>query len=155
MATKGIKGFDISGLKEVYKELEITEEEIIKAARKGIKVLGQNIAGEAQKKCPVASGTLRRSIVVTNGSVTNFDDVYKQAKNGDENPKALSTKDPDTVVVSANTPYALKQHEDPTLNHPKGGEAKYLESVFNEKVQDLENFVSTEVYKAMRRKYPS
>ena len=30
MATKGIKGFDIKGLKEVYKNLELAEEEIPK-----------------------------------------------------------------------------------------------------------------------------
>lgn len=155
VATKGIKGFDIKGLKEVYKDLDITEEEIIKAARKGIKILGQNIAGEAQKICPVDTGTLRRSIVVSNGSVTNSNDVYKQAKDGNEHPNVQDTKDPNTVVISANTPYALKQHEDPTLNHPRGGEAKYLERPFNEKVQDIENFIGTEVYKAVRRKYKS
>lgn len=29
--------------------------------------------------------------------------------------------------VSYNTPYAAKIHEDTTLNHPNGGQAKYLE----------------------------
>ena len=61
MATKGIKGFNIEGLKEVYKNLDITEEEIIKAALKGQKLLAQNILGESQKIVPVDTGTLKRS----------------------------------------------------------------------------------------------
>ena len=37
------------------------------------------------------------------------------------------------VVIGYNTPYALKQHEDLTLNHPKpGAKAKYLEDPANE-----------------------
>lgn len=129
MATKGIKGFEISGLKEVYKNLNITEEEIVKAALKGQKVLAQNILGESQKLVPVDTGTLKRSgHVSTEGN---------------------------TTTISYNTPYALKQHEDASLNHPKGGEPKYLERPFNEKVQEYENYISTEVYKAMRKKYPS
>ena len=37
------------------------------------------------------------------------------------------------VVIGYNTPYALKQHEDLTLNHPKPGtKAKYLEDPANE-----------------------
>lgn len=129
MATKGIKGFEVSGLKEIYKNLDITEEEIIKAALKGQKLLAQNILGESQKIVPVDTGTLKRSgHISTKGNIT---------------------------TISYNTPYALKQHEDPTLNHPRGGEAKYLERPFNEKVGEYENYVGTEVYKAMRRKYPS
>ena len=129
MATKGIKGFDISGLKEIYKNLELTQEEVIAAALKGQKVLAQNILGESQKLVPVDTGTLKRSgHISTEGT---------------------------TTTISYNTPYALKQHEDPTLNHPKGGEAKYLERPFNEKVQDIEDFIGTEVYKALKKKFPN
>ncbi len=129
MATKGIKGFDIKGLKEVYKDLKLTEEEIINAALKGQKLLAQNILGESQKIVPVDTGTLKRS-----GHIETKDNI---------------------TTISYNTPYALKQHEDPTLNHPRGGEAKYLERPFNEKVGEFENYVNTEVYKALRKKYPS
>ena len=132
MATKGIKGFDISGLKEVYKNLDITEDEIIKAAKKGQKLLAQNILGESQKLVPVDTGTLQRS-----GHVTVVNDINN------------------TTIISYDTPYARKQHEDTTLNHPRGGEAKYLERPFNKKAGEFENFVSTEVYKVLRKKYPS
>ena len=131
MATKGIKGFDIKGLKEVYKGLNLTEEEILKAALKGQKVLAQNILGESQKIVPVDTGTLRRSGHISTDEALNI------------------------TTISYNTPYALKQHEDATLNHPNGGEAKYLERPFNEKSGEYENFVSTEVYKALRKKSSS
>lgn len=32
-----------------------------------------------------------------------------------------------SVEVSFSTPYAARQHEEVTWNHPKGGKAKYLE----------------------------
>ena len=35
------------------------------------------------------------------------------------------------VYVSFNTPYAVEQHEDTSLNHPDGRSAKYLEKSFN------------------------
>lgn len=129
MTNKGIKGFEIEGLLEVYKDLKLTEEEIIKAALKGQKLLAQNILGESQKLVPVDTGTLQRS-----GNIQTKDNI---------------------TTISYNTPYARKQHEDMTLNHPRGGEAKYLERPFNEKAVEFENFVSTEVYKVLRKKYPS
>ena len=129
MANKGIKGFKIDGLKEVYKDLQLTEEEIIKAALKGQKTLAQNILGESQKLVPVDTGTLKRS-----GNIQTEDNI---------------------TTISYNTPYALKQHEDATLNHPNGGEAKYLERPFNEKAGELESYIQTEVYKTLRRNYPS
>lgn len=129
MANKGIKGFKIDGLREVYKDLQLTEEEIIKAALKGQKILAQNILGESQKLVPVDTGTLKRS-----GNIQTEDNI---------------------TTISYNTPYALKQHEDATLNHPNGGEAKYLERPFNEKAGELESYIQTEVYKTLRRNYPS
>lgn len=131
MASKGIKGFNISGLKEVYKGLQLTEEEIIQAALKGQKKLAANILGESQKLVPVDTGTLQRSGHITTDTGLNI------------------------TTISYDTPYARKQHEDPTLNHPKGGQAKYLEQPFNEKAGEFENFVLTEVYKTLRKKSPS
>ena len=36
--------------------------------------------------------------------------------------------DDNHAVISYNTPYAHRQHEDLTYNHPNGGNAKYLEN---------------------------
>lgn len=128
MANKGSKGLEITGFKEIYKNMGLLEEEIKKGALKGLKITAQNILGESQKLVPVDTGTLQKS-----GSVKL-------------NSETL------TAQISYNTPYALKQHEDATLNHPNGGEAKYLERPFNEKAGELEVNVGNEINKILRKK---
>ena len=127
MASKGGFGIKIEGFKELYKYFKITEEEILKGAVKGLKITAQNILGESQKLVPVDTGTLQKS-----GTV-KFDNQTLKAQ------------------ISYNTPYALKQHEDATLNHPKGGEAKYLERPFNEKKGELEKNIEFEIDKILKR----
>ena len=137
MATKGIKGFDIKGLKEVYKELKITADEIEKAAFQGVRGLAEEIKTESQNRVPIDSHTLQETADV------DYDYANKIA------------------TVFYNTPYALKQHEDASLDHSESqrihgqGEAKYLERPFNERSQELEKYVSEWVYKTLRKKYPS
>lgn len=123
-----VKGIKIDGFKEIYKNLGLLEEEIVKAALKGTKKLGENILGESQKLVPVDSGTLKESGVVS---------LDKSAQ---------------VVTISYNTPYARKQHEDNTLNHPNGGQAKYLEQPFNERASKLESFVGDSIHKALEKK---
>jgi len=74
------------------------------------------ILKEADKEIPHATGTMERS-----GSISPFNRI----KN--------------CTIISYNTPYALKQHEDLTLRHPdptnplssSGRKAKFLEDPFN------------------------
>ena len=162
-----IKGIKIDGFKETYKNLGLLEEEIEKAAMKGVRKLANNILAESQKIAPRDTGTLRHSGVVTNGGApTNFDEIYRLAKAKAEAEKtgvaitdkellsirAKGEKIPLTVTISYNTPYARKQHEDNTLNHPKEGQAKYLERVFNEKSRIAENLVGDSIHKVLQRK---
>lgn len=129
MSNHGTKGVKISGFKELYKNLGLLEDEIQTAAFKGMRKLANNILAESQKIVPVDTGTLKESGNVSSDKNTNI------------------------VTISYNTPYARKQHEDNTLNHPKGGEAKYLERPFNEKKYQLEDFIHDAVFKALERKY--
>ena len=128
MANKGSVGLKIEGFKELYKKMGLLEEEILKGAVKGLKITAQNILGESQKLVPVDTGTLQKS-----GAI----------KVDSQNLMAQ---------ISYNTPYALKQHEDATLNHPNGGEAKYLERPFNEKSGELEVNVGNEIQRILRKK---
>ena len=123
-----VKGIKIDGFKETYKNLGLLEEEIEKAAMKGVRKLANNILAESQKLVPVDTGTLKDS-----GAIS-------------------SDKKNSIVTISYNTPYARKQHEDNTLNHPKGGQAKYLERPFNEKSGDLEKIVGDSIHKVLQRK---
>lgn len=123
------KGVELEGFKEVYQKLGLLEEEIIETAFKGIKKLGEVILGESQKLVPVDTGTLKRS------------------------GTTQSSKKDHSVTISYNTPYARKQHEDNTLNHPRGGQAKYLERPFNEKSGEAETYIADALQKKLRKKY--
>ena len=123
------KGVELEGFKEVYQKLGLLEEEIIETAFKGIKKLGEVILGESQKLVPVDTGTLKDS------------------------GTTQSRKKDHSVTISYNTPYARKQHEDNTLNHPRGGQAKYLERPFNEKSGEAETYIADALQKKLRKKY--
>jgi hypothetical protein len=70
----------------------------------------------------------------------------------DEGPLAQSgriTHDPAnlTSAVSYDTPYAVKQHEDTTLNHPQQGEAKFLERTMHERARTYGDTMAARVRK--------
>lgn len=71
-----------------------------------MRIAVEDLLGRAQRDAPVDEGTLRGSGVAS---------VEVQ---GDE------------VIgkVTFGLPYARRQHEDQSYQHPKGGKAKYLES---------------------------
>ena len=87
-----------------------------------------DLAGESSRRAPVKLGDLRDNCVATLGGVTVF---AKNTEVLNSNPPSLAA----FGKVSYGLPYALRQHEDLTLNHPKGGEAKFLERPFEERKQ--------------------
>lgn len=68
---------------------------------RGVYLAGEHLKGVAQQLAPVDEATLRNSAAVTH--------------------------DGTKAVVSFDTPYAARQHEELTWHHPRGGQAKYLE----------------------------
>ena len=64
---------------------------------------------------------------------------YLRAESANEVPRdthalaqsAEVSSDSETVVLSYDTDYAIKQHEELGYRHPRGGKAKYLEDPFN------------------------
>jgi uncharacterized protein YuzE len=129
-----IKGIKIDGFKETYKNLGLLEEEIEKAAMKGVRNLAYIIFEESQKLVPIDSHTLQES---------GFVSIDKKNK---------------IATIAYNTPYATKQHEDNTLDHSQSkikygqGQAKYLERPFNEKSGDLKKVVEDSIHKVLREK---
>lgn len=75
------------------------------AAVQALHVIGDDLLGRAIRDAPIDEGTLRGS-----GSV----DVDERANSA-------------SVEVTFSTPYAARQHEEVTWDHPRGGKAKYLE----------------------------
>ncbi|MBA3688472.1 MAG: hypothetical protein H0W81_06560 [Chloroflexi bacterium] len=53
--------------------------------------------------------------------------------------------DGDGFVISFDTPYAAKVHEDLHLKHPRGGGAKYLQQALAQHAKDAQGIVATEV----------
>lgn len=47
--------------------------------------------------------------------------------------------------VGFNESYALKQHEELSYNHPRGGQAKYLETPLKDNEQKYINYISNKV----------
>jgi len=107
-------------------ELHLTQgiaEAIAKAALRGLEDGGEHILKLARDRVPLEEGTLERSGQVTSDG---------QAK----------------VAVSFDTPYAVRQHEDMSLQHAHGRKAKYLESALAEGQQDVGRLVAVTVRRA-------
>ena len=86
------------------------------------------IATESQQRAPVDTGDLR-------GSVEVKIDGEQYAHGEKSGGVTITSTLPDTATkgeVSYNTKYAANQHEHTEYDHPKGGQAKYLESVLVE-----------------------
>lgn len=82
-----------------------------KVTAKTIKAIALDLQGKSAKLAPVDTGDLRNNC------------------NADLS-KANGSKASATVGYSL--PYALRQHEELGYNHPKGGQAKFLEQPFLE-----------------------
>jgi hypothetical protein len=83
--------------------------ELMKAAAvQAVTEVSEDILTEANDRSPLDEGDLVRS-----GEVTVFPDQLAAA-------------------ITYDTPYAVRQHEDVTLNHPRQGEHHWLEHVVEE-----------------------
>lgn len=100
-------------------DLDATANQIIEAAQDGLASAGEFVRAEAVQQTPIDTGALQASAKVT--------------------------REGDDVIISFNTPYALKQHEELGYNHPNGGKAKYLEDPLNASVQEIENIIAERV----------
>lgn len=126
------KGIDVTALQN----WDLPREQIIKSALRGARKLAEVILSESKKLVPIESHTLQESGTVQLNSKKQY------------------------VVISYNTPYARKQHEDNTLDHSESiekhgqGQAKYLERPFDEKAKELTHYVEMELAKAeIKSKY--
>lgn len=84
---------------------------INKAAVQGVREAAQVVEMMAVQRTPIDTGQLRNSVAIVPGLVSSG--VYTQ-------------------TIRFNMIYAAVQHERTDFNHPRGGQAKYLESVLDE-----------------------
>jgi hypothetical protein len=88
--------------------------------------IGEDLLGAAIEEAPLEEGTLRAS-----GDVT-----VNVLPGGAE------------LVVSFNTPYAARQHEEVTWDHPRAGKAKYLEDPLKERANRYHRVLGLAIGKA-------
>ena len=93
--------------------------EIRAAAAAGLQVAAEHLKTESQRVVPIEEATLERS------AFTDVDGLR--------------------AAVSYDTPYAVRQHEDLTLAHDPGREAKYLEGPANREAKVLGNIIAREM----------
>lgn len=108
-------------------EAEEIRRRMLAAGERALKIVCEDIAGEAQRRAPIEEGTLRASA-----------DVEVERKQFEI-----------VGTISFNTVYAAAQHEGVTFDHPRGGRAKYLESVLVERAPRYERAIA----EAMRRAF--
>jgi hypothetical protein len=84
-----------------------------------------DLAANSAKQAPVDTGDLRNNC---HASINNTSVFANQTPGGVPAP-ALSMQG----TVGYSLPYALRQHEALENNHPKGGNAKFLEAPFEQR----------------------
>lgn len=116
-----------------------------RAAVRDINRAGELLLGEAQRQAPVEEGTLRGSGTITlivNGNRFEGSGALAAATAA----AIFAALEGRTVEVEAevsfNTVYAARQHEELTWQHPKGGNAKYLERPLGELAPRLEAMIA-------------
>lgn len=106
-------------------------------ALEAIKNIGEDVLGESVRRAPIKEGTLRGSAELgfrINGTtLLEGEGAYGQAVELVTGLAARGELRLIEAVVSFNTIYALRQHEELEWDHPLDGQAKYLESVIQER----------------------
>lgn len=101
-----------------------------------LKVIGEDLLGESQRRAPVKEGTLRGSGELgfrVNGILCEGAGAFAEAGGLVTSLARAGALRLVEAVVSFNTIYALRQHEELDWEHPLAGQAKYLESVIQER----------------------
>jgi Uncharacterized membrane-anchored protein conserved in bacteria len=103
-----VEGFDITKIMQPIRSNLRTE----------LEAIAEDLINYSQSEVPVDTGDLRNDCQVLS--------------------QIPSSQTENIVVGYKDMPYAHKQHEDFTLNHPNGGKAKFLEDPYDEHKSDFE-----------------
>lgn len=107
--------FTITGLDEVSNRTLALMEEFRAVANQALNAEGRIELAEAKKRTPVDTGDLQKSGRLTRVTIVRGEDFEIHITFGE-----------------GGVFYALRVHEDLEMNHPRGGQAKFLESVLQE-----------------------
>lgn len=113
----------LEGFSELNKILIVLPKVATEAAMAELERVGNDLQAKASQLAPVDTGDLRGS--------------------------GFTETDGKNVTVGFESEYALKQHENLNYRHPKGGEAKYLETPYKENLKKYVGAVGDAIRKAV------
>lgn len=128
----------LKGLNEVIENIQNEVDKLQVKSTQGLADALLFVATESQQRAPVDTGDLRGSVKVEIDG-----DMYSEGvKGGGINVVGSLPEKATEGTVSFNTKYAAVQHEQINYNHPRGGQAKYLESVLLENKDRILNIIA-------------
>jgi hypothetical protein len=98
-------GKGIDGIKSIVAKSKELEQRVAKAKQRALMVAGMHVLGVSNKQAPIETGELIRT-----GKVS---------------------QDETKTAISYDTDYAVVQHEDMSMKHDAGRNAKFLELAIN------------------------
>lgn len=109
-------------------------EEIVQKVRTAvmtaIEKAGEDLRDRSVNRAPIDTGKLRQSCVADKSELNDLVVAVGYTKEVDH--------------------YAMVQHERLDFNHPRGGEAKFLENPFNENKEQYQEFIAKEITEVLR-----
>lgn len=102
----------------------------------GLKIAGEDMLGESQRRAPIEEGTLRASaelVFVVNDRVYDGPGAYEAARGAIVALARSGTLQTVAARVQFTEIYAAYQHQRDDLVHQRGGQAFYLQSVLQER----------------------
>lgn len=115
---------EIGDLRSLVKGLDRLQSKMEQAAKQALAETAVKVAIDSQALVPVDTGELRDSLIVS--ELVEVDGGYD-------------------ITISYQAPYAGKVHEDLDDNHPRGGQAKFLETPFLQAGDTLTNLLTKEI----------
>lgn len=135
----------LSGLQKVTENIRQAADKIEHGASEGLAYALMFVAAESQQRAPVDTGDLRGSV-----QVSMDDTLYAIGNPGGGMSQGDAPPEKATVgTVSYNAKYAAAQHEHTEYDHPRGGQAKYLESVLVQHKQRILRLIADGIAEKM------
>lgn len=132
----------LAGLDDVARGLQAAVDAMCGGSAHGLADAGVFILSESVPLAPVDTGNLRGSgYVELDGERVARGD----GKSGTVSTIGAVPEDATHAEIGFGAKYAADQHEQVNLNHPRGGEAKYLESVLVENYDRILELIATGV----------
>lgn len=139
----------IEGVDKLNTALKMIPDKTAKAIEKELKTVALDLQGKAQMLAPVMTGDLRGSAFAVVGKVMAAEPL------ADSDPKSIRGDIPKAenleAIVGFSEPYALRQHEETGYRHPKGGQAKYLETPYKQNRDRYVKYIQEEIRKAVEK----